>query len=79
MLASKLFVFIKVREITTMITMDSIEDECTFPSFNYMKSKIKNKLQEHLKQTMRMYSENFHNLKTFPFQDAITKWKLVKT
>jgi hypothetical protein len=60
-------VFIKVPEITTMITMDSIEDECTFPSFNYMKSKVKNKLQEHLEHTMRMYSENFRDLKTFPF------------
>jgi hypothetical protein len=49
-----------------------VEDERTFSILNYIKSKVRNNLQEHLDLTMHMYGQIFYDFKIFPFQDTIT-------
>jgi hypothetical protein len=58
--------------------LGSVEDERTFSTLNYMKSKVRNNLQEHLDLVVRMYGQNFYDLKSYPIHDAISKWKEVK-
>jgi hypothetical protein len=78
LLASKLSEWIKVVEIATVTTLGSVEDERTFSTLNYMKSKVRNNLQEHLDLVVQMYGQNFYDLKSYPIYDAISKWKEVK-
>jgi hypothetical protein len=40
---------------------------------NYMKSKVRNNLQEHLDLVVRMFGQDFFELKSFSMQDAISK------
>ena len=78
LLASKLSEFLKIAEVATVNVMGSVEDERTFSTLNYMKSKIQNNLDEHLDLVVRMFGQTFYDLKTFLMQDAISKWKHVK-
>jgi hypothetical protein len=78
LLASKLLEWIKVAEIAAVTILGSVEDERTFSTLNYMKSKVRNNLQEHLDLVVRMYGQNFYDLKSYPIHDAIRKWKEVK-
>jgi hypothetical protein len=78
LLASKLSEFVKLAEIAAVTVMGSVEDERTFSTLNYMKSKVRNNLQEHLDLVVRMFGQDFFELKSFPMQDAISRWKDVK-
>jgi hypothetical protein len=78
LLASKLSEWIKVAEIAVVTILGSVEDERTFSTLNYMKSKVRNNLQEHLDLVVRMYGQNFYDLKSYLIHDAISKWKEVK-
>ena len=59
LLASKLSEFVKIAEIATITIMDSIEDERTFSTLNYMKSKVRNNLDEHLDLVVCMFGQIF--------------------
>jgi hypothetical protein len=78
LLASKLSEFVKVAKVAAVTILASVEDEHTFSTLNYMKSKVRNNLNDHLDLVVRMYGQSFFDLKTFPMQDAISKWKDVK-
>jgi hypothetical protein len=78
LLASKLLEFVKIAKVATVTILDFVEDEQTFSTLNYMKSKVRNNLDDHLNLIVRMYGQSFFDLKTFPIQDAISKWKDVK-
>ena len=58
-LASKLSEFVKIAEIATITIMDLVEDEHTFSTLNYMKSKVRNNLDEHLDLVVRMFGQIF--------------------
>jgi hypothetical protein len=79
LLASKLSEFLKIAKVVAVTVMGSVEDECTFSTLSYMKSKVRNNLDDHLDLVVRMFGQSFYDLKTFPMQDAISKWKDVKT
>ena len=79
LLASKLSELLKIAEVAAITVMDSIEDERTFSTLNYMKSKVRNNLDDHLDLVVYMFGQSFYDLKTFSMQDAISKWKDVKT
>jgi ATP-dependent helicase/DNAse subunit B len=66
LLASKLSEFVKIAEVAAVTVMGSVEDERTFSTLNYMKSKVWNNLDEHLDLVVRMFGQSFYDLKTSP-------------
>jgi hypothetical protein len=49
----------------------SVEDERTFSTLTFMKSKIRKLLVEHLDIAICMFTQDFFTKKTFPFQVAM--------
>lgn len=47
--------------------IESVEDKKMFSTLNFMKSKLKNKLQEYLPMIMGMYTQTFFELDNFPY------------
>ena len=48
--------FIKMAEIAVIAIIGSVEDDCTFSTFGFMKSKLHNCLDSHLDTTVKMFS-----------------------
>jgi hypothetical protein len=55
--------------------MGSVEDEQTFSTLSLMKSKLKNRLNEHLHMIVGMYSQTFFTLNTFLYDTFFNDWK----
>jgi hypothetical protein len=67
--------FIKVAEIVVTTVFGSVEDECTFSTLGFMKSKFHNCLGSHLDTTVKMFSQSFYQQDTFLYNNAITHWR----
>jgi hypothetical protein len=59
LLASKLSEFVKVAEVAVVTLLGSVEDECTFSTLSYMKSKVRNNLDDHLDLVVYMFGQSF--------------------
>ena len=75
LISAKLSEFMKVAEIAHVQVLGSVEDERTFSSLAFLKSKLRNRLTTHLDLVVRMFAQDFYNLNTFPYQAAISDWK----
>jgi hypothetical protein len=58
--------------------LGSMEDEQTFSTLYFMKSKLRNKLNEHLHVVVRMYSQTFFTLENFMYNVAFEEWQKLK-
>jgi hypothetical protein len=56
----------------------SMEDEWTFSTSYFMKSKLRNKLNEHFHVVVRMYSQTFFTFKNFMYNVAFEEWQKLK-
>ncbi len=54
--------------------MGFVEDERTFSTLTFMKTRLQNRLCEYLDLVMRIYTQPFYIVDTFPYDDAITAW-----
>jgi hypothetical protein len=61
-----------------MQVLGSVEDEQTFYTLSFMKTKLKNRLNEHLHTIVGMYSQTFFTLNTFPYDMCFDDWKKEK-
>jgi hypothetical protein len=61
------------------MVLGSVEDERTFFTLTFMKSKLKNQLTNHFDFVVRMYAQDFFTLQNFPFHIAIIKWNEEKS
>jgi hypothetical protein len=61
------------------MVLGSVEDEHTFSSFTFMKSKLKNWLAIHFDGVVRMYAHKKISLKNFPLYIAIIEWNEEKS
>jgi hypothetical protein len=52
-----------------------VEDECTFNTLSFMKSKLKNRLTNHLDLVIHMFSQHFYTFENFPYDVAIQEGK----
>jgi hypothetical protein len=52
-----------------------VEDERTFNTLSFMKSKLKNRLTGHLDLVIHMFSQHFYTLENFPYDVAIQEGK----
>jgi hypothetical protein len=68
--------FFKLVEIVVVQVLGSMEDERTFSTLSFMKSKLKNHFNEHLHTIVGIYSQTFYTLNTFLYDKAdFDDWK----
>lgn len=67
--------YIKIVEITILQIIGLVEDELCFNAFNFMKTKLRNKLMTHLDLVVHMFGQKNYTLENFPYNQAIEKWK----
>lgn len=66
-LRHSLLEFFKLAKIAIVQVLGLVEDERTFSTLSFMKSKLKNRFNEHLHTITGMYSQTFYILDTFPY------------
>jgi hypothetical protein len=57
--------------------LTSVEDERTFSTLSWMKSKVRNLLNGHLDCTLRVFSQSWFPVTNFPYQLAVDHWESV--
>jgi uncharacterized protein YdhG (YjbR/CyaY superfamily) len=60
----------KIAKIVVVRVIGSVEDECVFKTFNFVKSKFRNQLTKHVTYVMHMFTQNFNILLTFFILDV---------
>lgn len=66
--------FIKLAEIAVTHVIGSVEDERTFSSLSFLKSKLRATLVENLEVAVGMYSQKVFTLESFPYQRVFEEW-----
>jgi hypothetical protein len=79
LMTQRLSEFIKVAEIAVTAVLGSVEDERTFSTLAFMKSKLRNRLGSHLDTAVKMFSQPFYNQESFPYSLALTHWRQQRT
>jgi hypothetical protein len=74
LLCARLSEFIKVVELVVVQIMGFVEDERTFSTLTFMKTRMWNRLCEHLDLVVRMFAQPFYTIDSFPYNDAIIDW-----
>jgi hypothetical protein len=64
----------KVAELAVVQVLGSVEDERTFSTVAFSKSKLRNHLNEHLSACIGIFSQNFYTLEKFPFDKVYDEW-----
>jgi hypothetical protein len=75
LLQNRLSEYMHLAEIAITVVLGSIEDERTFSNLAFIKNKVRNRLGGHLDTTVRMYSQGFYDLQSFPYHDAFNNWR----
>lgn len=75
LMLSRLSEWIKVAELAVTAVLGSVEDERTFSTLSFMKSKLRNRLGGHLDTCVKVYAQDFYTQETFPYQTAISHWR----
>lgn len=64
----------KVAELAAVQVLGSVEDERTFSTVAFSKSRLRNRLSEHLPACVGVYSQNFYQLEDFPPDKVYDEW-----
>jgi hypothetical protein len=64
----------KMADLAVTTVIGSVEDERTFSTLSWLKSKVRNRLNDHLDCTISVYSQKYFELSTFPYEKAIEHW-----
>jgi len=74
-LKNKILEYFKLVEFAIGVIRGNVEDECTFSTIIFMKSKLRNHLTTNLDLVVSMYVQCVFILQTFPFHIANTHQK----
>jgi len=66
--------FLKLAEIAVVHVLGSVEDERLFSSVGFLKSKLRNNLEEHIQIIVGMFAQRIYTLETFPYQRVFDDW-----
>jgi hypothetical protein len=66
--------FFKLTEIAMIHVLGSVEDERTFSSLNFLKDRLRNRLDQHLQVVVGMHGQQVYSLKTFPYDTCFKQW-----
>ena len=75
-LGNKFAEYIKLAQIAMIHILGSVEDERTFSALNFLKDKLRNRLDHHVDVVVGMHCQNVYSLKTFPYEDCFKQWIL---
>jgi hypothetical protein len=64
----------KVAGLVVVQILGFVKYEKTFSTLTFMKTRLWNYLCEHLDILVRMFTQPFHIVNTFPYDDAIITW-----
>ena len=78
LLLNKLSEFMKLAQIAVTAILGSCEDERTFSTLSFVKNKVRNRLQENLDTCIRMFSQSWYTLESFPYNVAFDHWREAK-
>jgi hypothetical protein len=67
--------FLKVAEIAIAMVLGSVQDERTFSTVSFMKSRLRNRLTTNLELTFAFKSQSFFSLEDFPYDAAYESWR----
>jgi hypothetical protein len=67
--------YLKLAEIGCVFVLGSVEDERTFSSLKFLKSRLRNRLGENLPLAVRMHAQRFYTQDSFPYGAALESWK----
>ncbi len=71
LLCAQLSKFMNIAKLVVVQIMGSVEDEKTFSTLTFMKTKLQNQLCEHLNLVVCMFAQPFYMIHTFPYDDVI--------
>jgi hypothetical protein len=74
LLLNKLSEYIKLAQIAITIVLGYYEDERTFSTLSFMKSKVRNLLQGNLDTSIRMFNQRRYSLESFLYNQAYDFW-----
>jgi hypothetical protein len=74
-LLSKLSEYMKLTKIAVTVVLGSCEDERTFLTLSFMKNKVRNQLHGNLDTCIRLFSQGWYNLQSFPYYEAFDNWR----
>lgn len=66
--------FLKLAEMALVHVIGSVEDERLFSSVAFLKSKLRNNLNEHIQVVVGMFSQRIFTLENFPYQSVFDDW-----
>jgi hypothetical protein len=66
--------FLKLAEMVVVHVLGSVEDERLFSSVGFLKSKLRNNLEEHIQVVVGMFSQRVFTLQDFPYQKVFNEW-----
>jgi hypothetical protein len=78
LLLSKLSEFIQLAEIAITTVLGSVEDERTFSSLKFIKSRLRNRWEDNLDTVVKILSQGYYNLENFPYANAYSHWRAAK-
>jgi hypothetical protein len=70
--------FLKLAEMAVVHVLGSVEDERTFSSVGFLKSKVRNNLEEHIQVVVGMYSQRIFTLESFPYEKVFDEWFITR-
>ena len=56
--------------------LGSVEDKRTFSALNFLKDRLRNRLDEHLGVVVGMHAQSVYSLRNFPYDDCFKQWIL---
>lgn len=68
--------YLKLAKIAMVHVLGSVEDERTFSALNFLKDKLRNRLDQHLGVVVGMHCQSVYTLKNFPYDDCFKQWVL---
>jgi hypothetical protein len=68
----------RLAEIAITTILGNVEDERTFSSLKFIKSRLQNRLEGNLNTVVKVFSQGYYNLENFSYADAYSHWQAAK-
>jgi hypothetical protein len=68
----------QLAEIAITTVLGSVEDKRTFSSLKFIKIRLRNQLEGNLDTVVRIFSQGYYNLESFPYADTYSQWRAAK-
>jgi hypothetical protein len=67
--------YVKLVEIDICMVLGSVQDERTFSTVTFLKTKVRNRLTTHLPLVVDMKTQPFFSIDSFPYDAVYNSWR----